>query len=86
MLTFALFYMKYTQSGVLVLLLRVAQEMYPDGSEEVLVILDLISRLVTFNKVSYTAVFFKLIFILICQNMAQKTFVVSWKHCSQYQS
>ncbi|KAI3804009.1 hypothetical protein L1987_32177 [Smallanthus sonchifolius] len=41
---------EYTQSGVLVLLLRVAQEMYPDGSEEVLVILDLISRLVTFNK------------------------------------
>ncbi|KAJ0513739.1 putative nucleoporin [Helianthus annuus] len=41
---------EYNQSGVLVLLLRVAQEMYPDGSEEVLVILDLISRLVTFNK------------------------------------
>ncbi|KAK9070882.1 hypothetical protein SSX86_009450 [Deinandra increscens subsp. villosa] len=41
---------EYTQSGVLVLLLRLAQEMYPDGSEEVLVILDLISRLVTFNK------------------------------------
>ncbi|XP_071717637.1 uncharacterized protein [Rutidosis leptorrhynchoides] len=39
-----------TQSGVLVLLLRVAQEMYPDGSEEVLVTLDLFSRLVTFSK------------------------------------
>ncbi|KVH88159.1 hypothetical protein Ccrd_024450 [Cynara cardunculus var. scolymus] len=41
---------EYTQSGVLVLLLRVAQEMYPDCSEEVLVTLDLLSRLVTFNK------------------------------------
>lgn len=41
---------EYTQSGVLVLLLRVAQEMYPDGSEEVLLTLDLFSRLVTFNK------------------------------------
>ncbi|KAL8188648.1 hypothetical protein R6Q57_029668 [Mikania cordata] len=42
---------EYTQSGILVLLLRLAQERYPDVSEEVLVILDLISRLVTFNKV-----------------------------------
>ncbi|KAL8234414.1 hypothetical protein R6Q59_020514 [Mikania micrantha] len=42
---------EYTQSGILVLLLRVAQERYPDVSEEVLVILDLINRLVTFNKV-----------------------------------
>ncbi|KAI3679077.1 hypothetical protein L6452_38385 [Arctium lappa] len=41
---------EYTQSGVLVLLLRMAQEMYPDGSKEVLVTLDLFSRLVTFNK------------------------------------
>lgn len=35
------------------LLLRVAQEMYPDGSEEVLATLGLFSRLVTFNKVIY---------------------------------
>ncbi|GJX61656.1 hypothetical protein Tco_0294556 [Tanacetum coccineum] len=41
---------EYTQSGVLVLLLRVAQEMYPDGSEEVLATLDLFSRLITSNK------------------------------------
>lgn len=41
---------EYTQSGVLLLLLRVAQEMYPDGSEEVLATLGLFSRLVTFNK------------------------------------
>nr|XP_043624466.1 uncharacterized protein LOC122596031 [Erigeron canadensis] len=41
---------EYPQSGVLVLLLRMAQEMYPDGSEEVLVTLDLFSRLVSFNK------------------------------------
>ncbi|CAH1423389.1 unnamed protein product [Lactuca virosa] len=41
---------EFTQSRVLVLLLRVAQEMYPDGSEEVLATLGLFSRLVTFNK------------------------------------
>lgn len=40
------------------LLLRVAQEMYPDGSEEVLFTLDLLSRLVSFNKVVCTVVFF----------------------------
>ncbi|MFS7891820.1 putative nucleoporin [Helianthus anomalus] len=58
---------EYNQSGVLVLLLRVAQEMYPDGSEEVLVILDLISRLVTFNKVNCMVV--SLVLIFICQNL-----------------
>ncbi|PWA42552.1 hypothetical protein CTI12_AA533750 [Artemisia annua] len=36
LLTFAFLFLQYTQSGVLVLLLCVAQEMYPDGSEEVL--------------------------------------------------
>lgn len=39
-----------TQSGVLVLLLRLAQKIYLDDIEEVLVILDLLSRLVTFNS------------------------------------
>lgn len=43
--------MQYTESGVLVLLLRLAQQLYLDRTEEVLVALDLLSRLVSFNKV-----------------------------------
>ena len=43
--------MQYTQSGVLVLLLRLAQELYLDSTEEVLVTLDLLSRLVSLNMV-----------------------------------
>lgn len=41
---------EYTESGVLVLLLRLAQQLYLDRTEEVLVALDLLSRLVSFNK------------------------------------
>ncbi|KAL7002582.1 hypothetical protein U1Q18_003734 [Sarracenia purpurea var. burkii] len=45
---------QYTQSGVLVLLLRLAQELYLDSTEEVFVTLDLLSRLVSNNMaVSY---------------------------------
>ncbi|KAI3446215.1 hypothetical protein Pfo_002880 [Paulownia fortunei] len=40
---------EYTESGVLVLLLRLAQELYVQNPEELIVILDLLSRLVTFN-------------------------------------
>ncbi|KAK6136640.1 hypothetical protein DH2020_029623 [Rehmannia glutinosa] len=39
----------YTESGVLVLLLRLAQAVYMKNSEELIVILGLLSRLVTFN-------------------------------------
>ncbi|KAL3621352.1 hypothetical protein CASFOL_036264 [Castilleja foliolosa] len=39
----------YTESGVVVLLLRLAQELYMQNPEELIVILDLLSRLVTFN-------------------------------------
>ncbi|XP_057475806.1 uncharacterized protein LOC130763817 [Actinidia eriantha] len=45
----ALIRWEYTQSGVLVLLLRLAQELYLDSTEEVLVTLDLLSRLVSLN-------------------------------------
>ncbi|KAG8368145.1 hypothetical protein BUALT_Bualt15G0014600 [Buddleja alternifolia] len=41
---------EYTESGLLVLLLRLAQDLYMKNSEELIVILDLLSRLVTFNK------------------------------------
>lgn len=44
-------FVQYPQSGVLVLLLRLAQELYLDSTEEVLVTLDLLSRLVSFNMV-----------------------------------
>ncbi|KAK9287536.1 hypothetical protein L1049_015957 [Liquidambar formosana] len=40
---------EYAQSGVFVLLLRLAQDLYSDSSEEVLVTLDLFCRLVSFN-------------------------------------
>ncbi|KAH9623965.1 hypothetical protein KSS87_021079 [Heliosperma pusillum] len=40
---------EYKQSGVLVLLLRLAQVLELDGSEEVVVILDLFNRLASFN-------------------------------------
>ncbi|XP_057965187.1 uncharacterized protein LOC131155793 [Malania oleifera] len=40
---------EYAQSGVLVLLLRLAQELCIDSNEEVLVTLDLLCRLVSFN-------------------------------------
>ncbi|CAI9104717.1 OLC1v1003448C1 [Oldenlandia corymbosa var. corymbosa] len=40
---------EHAQSGVTVLLYRMAQELYSQSSEEVLVTLDLLSRLVTFN-------------------------------------
>lgn len=47
---------EYKQSGLLVLLLRIAQVLEKDGNEEVLVVLDLFSRLASFN----TAVCFSL--------------------------
>ncbi|KAL3515020.1 hypothetical protein ACH5RR_021922 [Cinchona calisaya] len=40
---------EYAQSGVVVLLFRIAQELFIESSEEVLVTLDLLSRLVTFS-------------------------------------
>ncbi|KAA8536013.1 hypothetical protein F0562_028491 [Nyssa sinensis] len=40
---------EYTQSGLLVLLFRLAQELYSESTEESLVILDLLNRLVSFN-------------------------------------
>ncbi|XP_015893450.3 uncharacterized protein LOC107427578 [Ziziphus jujuba] len=40
---------EYTHSGVLVLLMRLAQELYVDSSEEVLLTLDLLFRMVSFN-------------------------------------
>ncbi|GER50288.1 hypothetical protein STAS_27578 [Striga asiatica] len=40
---------KYTESGVLVLLMRLAQELRMQNSQDLIVILDLLSRLVTFN-------------------------------------
>ncbi|KAK4437676.1 hypothetical protein Salat_0101600 [Sesamum alatum] len=40
---------EYTESGLLVLLLRLAQQQYAQNTEEQVVILDLLSRLVTFN-------------------------------------
>ncbi|CAL5402245.1 unnamed protein product [Camellia sinensis] len=48
----ALIRWEYTQSGVLLLLLRLAQELYLNSTEEVLVTLDLLSRLVSFNTLS----------------------------------
>ncbi|KAL9691487.1 hypothetical protein QQ045_011911 [Rhodiola kirilowii] len=45
---------EYAQSGVLVLILRLAQELYTENNEEVYAILDLLCRLTTFNKgISY---------------------------------
>ncbi|KAH0977984.1 hypothetical protein GBA52_027703 [Prunus armeniaca] len=52
----ALVQWEYTQSEVLVLLMRLAEELYFERNDEVLLILDLISRMVTFN----TAVCFAL--------------------------
>ncbi|XP_011088558.1 uncharacterized protein LOC105169752 [Sesamum indicum] len=46
---YALVRWEYTESGVLVLLLRLAQQQYAQNTEELIVILDLLSRLVTFN-------------------------------------
>ncbi|XP_038706390.1 uncharacterized protein LOC120001936 isoform X2 [Tripterygium wilfordii] len=40
---------EYQQSGVLVLLLHLSQELYLDSNEEVLLTFDLLSRLVSFN-------------------------------------
>ncbi|KAL8060239.1 hypothetical protein ABFX02_02G012000 [Erythranthe guttata] len=40
---------EYPESGVLVLLLRLAQQLYLQNPEELIVILDLLSRLVTFS-------------------------------------
>ncbi|CAA0807688.1 Protein of unknown function (DUF3414 [Striga hermonthica] len=40
---------EYTESGVLVLLMRLAQELRMQNSQDLIVILDLLSRLVTFN-------------------------------------
>lgn len=68
LLTFTFLFLQYTQSGVLVLLLRVAQEMYPDGSEEVLATLDLFNRLVTFNKVICTIISHMLLLYLYWPN------------------
>lgn len=50
--------LQYQESGVLVLLLRLAQQLYLQNPEELLVILDLLSRLVTFSKVMYSEVGF----------------------------
>ncbi|XP_062082237.1 uncharacterized protein LOC133788686 isoform X2 [Humulus lupulus] len=41
---------EYTHSGVLVLLLRLAQGLYMDGSEEVLLTLDLLNQMISFNE------------------------------------
>ncbi|EXB39261.1 hypothetical protein L484_024956 [Morus notabilis] len=41
---------EYTHSGVLVLLMRLAQELYIDANEEVLLTLDLLNRMVSFNE------------------------------------
>ncbi|KAL0334623.1 UNVERIFIED_CONTAM: hypothetical protein Sradi_4674200 [Sesamum radiatum] len=46
---YALVRWEYSESGVLVLLLRLAQQQYAQNTEELIVILDLLSRLVTFN-------------------------------------
>ncbi|KAL4616065.1 hypothetical protein ACB092_07G172100 [Castanea dentata] len=40
---------EYTQSGMLVLLLRLGQDLYPDKSEEIFLTLDLLCRMVSFN-------------------------------------
>lgn len=45
--------LQYTESGVLVLLLRLSQELYMKNPEELVITLDLLSRLVTFNTVFY---------------------------------
>lgn len=50
--------LQYSESGVLVLLLRLAQEPYKQNPEELVIILDLLSRLVTFNMVFYILVAF----------------------------
>ncbi|XP_071723037.1 uncharacterized protein [Rutidosis leptorrhynchoides] len=42
---------EHAQSALLVLLLQLAQELYPDSCEEVLHTLELLSRIVSFNKV-----------------------------------
>ncbi|GLT30700.1 hypothetical protein SLA2020_054910 [Shorea laevis] len=42
---------EYSQSAVFVLLLRLAQARYLEGNEEVILTLDLLSRMVSFNKV-----------------------------------
>ena len=47
--TTALVWWEYTQSGVLVLFLRLAQRLYLDCNEEVLVTMDLLYWLVSFN-------------------------------------
>lgn len=46
-------FVQYTQSEVLVLLMRLAEELYFERNDEVLLILDLISRMVTFNTVFF---------------------------------
>lgn len=43
--------LQYAQSGVLVLLLRLAQEMFLESNEEVILTFDLLSRLVSSNMV-----------------------------------
>ncbi|XP_021609697.1 uncharacterized protein LOC110613074 isoform X3 [Manihot esculenta] len=40
---------EYMQSGLLILLLRLAQEQYVESNEEIFLILDLLSRMVSFN-------------------------------------
>lgn len=62
--------LQYAQSGVVVLIMRLAQALYSDSSNEVLLILDLFSRIVTFNMVidviGYSRfLFFYFIFIII---------------------
>ncbi|KAL6545953.1 hypothetical protein OROGR_009827 [Orobanche gracilis] len=47
---------EYKESGILVLLLRLAQDRYMQNTEELINILDLLSRLVTFNKAIYARI------------------------------
>lgn len=48
-------FVQYTQSEVLVLLMRLAEELYFERNDEVLLILDLISRMVTFSTVFFSS-------------------------------
>lgn len=50
-ITYYVVLLQYSQSGLLVLLLRLAQGTHLDSSDEVFAILDLLSRMVSFNVV-----------------------------------
>lgn len=53
--------LQHYESGVLVLLLRLAKELYFRNSEEIIAILDLLNRLVSFNTVIYFATVFSFV-------------------------